>query len=120
MISYLQILPVALLVTYSQIMMKWRAESLPPQTELIGKLVMMFADPLILSAYAAALIASVLWLFVVTRLPLMIAFPVYIGVTFIMVMLGGQIFLGEPLSIAKIAAATLILAGIVLGMLASK
>lgn len=116
MISYLPILPVALLVTYSQIMVKWRTASLPVHLGLTDRLAVMFADPLILSAYVAAFAASILWLFIVTKLPLTVAFPVYIGVTFIMVMMGGQIFLGESLSLAKITAASLILAGIALGM----
>ncbi|MGG1944403.1 hypothetical protein AB1286_06300 [Trinickia sp. NRRL B-1857] len=114
--SYLLILPVASLVAYSQLMVKWRATSLPIATSLTGKLVTMFADPLILSAYAAALAASVAWLLVVTKLPLTIAFPVYIGVTFVMVVLGGHLMLGEPLPFARLAALVLIVAGIALGM----
>lgn len=117
--SYLLILPVALLVAYSQLMVKWRAASLPVQPTLTSKLAVMFADPLILSAYGAALAASVAWLFVVTKLPLTIAFPVYIGATFVMVVLGGHILLGEPLPIAKITAVILILGGIALGMTAN-
>jgi len=114
--SYLLILPVASLVAYSQLMVKWRAASLPAPGSLTAKLLTMFADPLILSAYAAALAASVAWLLVVTKLPLTIAFPVYIGVTFVMVVLGGHLILGEPLPITKIAAVALILSGIALGM----
>lgn len=116
MSTYLLILPVALLVAYSQIMVKWRAATLPVPATLTGKLATMFADPLILSAYGAALAASVAWLFVVTKLPLTIAFPVYIGVTFVMVVIGGHMLLGEPLPLAKITAVALILAGIALGM----
>lgn len=50
---------------------------------------------------------------------LTIAFPVYIGITFVMVVLGGHLLLGEPLPMAKIAAVALILAGIALGMSSS-
>jgi multidrug transporter EmrE-like cation transporter len=116
MTSYLLILPVALLVAYSQLMLKWRAVALPPQSSLSGQISAMFADPLILSAYAAAFIASVAWLLVVTRLPLTIAFPVYIGIIFVMVVTGGHFILGESMPVTKIIAVTLILSGIVLGM----
>jgi multidrug transporter EmrE-like cation transporter len=116
MSSYLLILPVALLVAYSQVMVKWRAAVLPPQSSLSGQLSAMFADPLILSAYAAAFAASIAWLLVVTKLPLTIAFPAYIGITFVMVIAGGHFILGESMPVAKIVAVTLILSGIALGM----
>lgn len=73
-------------------------------------------DPVILSAYAAALIASFAWLFVVTRLPLTVAFPVYIGVTFAMVLFGGWYFLAETMNPTKIVAILLIMCGIALGI----
>lgn len=114
--SYLLILPVASLVAYSQIIVKWRTASLSVPASPAGKLLAMFTDPLILSAYGAALAASVAWLFVVTKLPLTIAFPAYIGVTFVMVVLGGHLILGEPLSLSRLAAVALILSGIALGM----
>lgn len=120
MVTYLLILPVALLVAYSQLMVKWRAASLPVQPNIAGKLAAMFADPLILSAYAAALAASVAWLLVVTKLPLTIAFPVYIGITFVIVVAGGHLLFGEPLSMTKIMAVALILAGITLGMVTTR
>ncbi len=75
-------------------------------------------DPVILSAYAAALVASFAWLFVVTKLPLNVAFPVYIGVTFAMVLLGGWFFLSEALTTTKLVAVLLIFSGIVLGVTA--
>lgn len=114
--SYLLILPVASLVAYSQLMVKWRAASLIVPASPAGKLFAMFTDPLILSAYCAALAASVALLLVVTRLPLTLAFPAYIGVTFVMVVVGGHLVLGEPLSVSKVAAVALILSGIALGM----
>jgi multidrug transporter EmrE-like cation transporter len=52
---------------------------------------------------------------VVTRIPLSIGFPVYIGVTFLMVMIGGWLFLGETVSTMKWIAAGFILMGIVIG-----
>lgn len=116
MSSYLLILPVAVLVVYSQLMVKWRAAVLPPQPNLSGQISAMFTDPLILSAYAAAFAASIGWLLVVTKLPLTIAFPAYIGITFVMVIAGGHFILGESMPVAKIVAVTLILAGIALGM----
>lgn len=118
--TYLFILPIAVLVTYSQIIVKWRVNSSPfKETQAAGVIMHILsylADPIILSAYAAALLASFAWLFVVTKLPLATAFPIYIGTTFIMVLLGGWVFLAETMTITKIMAILLIFAGIAIGV----
>jgi multidrug transporter EmrE-like cation transporter len=118
--TYLLILPIALLVTYSQLIVKWRSNAVGDMkaASFTQHLLNFLTDPLILSAYVAALMASFAWLYVITRLPLTIAFPVYIGVTFIMVLLGGGLFLAEALTPSKVIAIMLILCGIVLGVTA--
>lgn len=118
----LYVLPVAFLVAYSQLVVKWRAQLggvVSLDKNFIHKLAVYFSDGYILSAYAAALLGSFLWLVVVSRMPLSIGFPVYIGVTFFMVMLGSWLFLGESVSVTTMAAAALILAGIILGAMES-
>lgn len=114
------IFPIALLVTYSQLIVKWRSNGVeefvaPSFQQHLAKFL---TDPVILSAYGVALIASFAWLYVVTKLPLTVAFPVYIGVTFAMVLLGGWYFLGETLTATKVLAIMLIMGGIVLGVTA--
>ncbi len=118
--NYLLILPIAVLVTYSQIIVKWRSGATDQLATLSFSqgLVKFVTDPVILSAYAAALIASFAWLFVITKLPLTVSFPVYIGVTFAMVLLGGWFFLSETLTATKLIAVLLIFSGIVLGVTA--
>jgi multidrug transporter EmrE-like cation transporter len=116
--NYLMILPIAFLVTYSQLIVKWRS-SVVNQLQSAGflqHLIKFISDPVILSAYAAALFASFAWLYVVTKLPLTVAFPVYIGVTLAMVLLGGWFFLSETLTATKLIAVLLIFSGIVLGV----
>lgn len=73
-------------------------------------------DPLILSAYGVALLASFAWLYVVTKLPLTSAFPVYVGLNFALVLLGGWYLLNEDITVQKLVAVSLILGGIVLGI----
>lgn len=118
MSTYLLILPIALLVTYSQLIVKWRSNSVE-HTQVAGfgtHLLKFLTDPVILSAYGAALVASFAWLYVVTRLPLTVAFPFYIGVTFAMVLFGGWFFLAETMNTTKVVAVLMILAGIALGL----
>ena len=116
--NYLLILPIALLVTYSQLIVKWRSIRIEylVRTAFLERLAIFLTDPTISSAYAAALLASFAWLYMVTQLPLTVAFPAYIGVTFAMVLFGGWFFLSEAISVTKIAALLLILCGIALGM----
>lgn len=118
--TYLLILPIALLVTYSQLIVKWRSNAIGQEVaqEFSKQLFKFLSDPVILSAYGAALFASFAWLYVVTKLPLTVAFPVYIGVTFAMVLLGGWFFLSETLTATKLVAVLLIFGGIVLGVTA--
>lgn len=118
--TYLLILPIALLVTYSQLIVKWRSSTVGYQAmqDFSTQLFKFLSDPVILSAYGAALLASFAWLYVVTKLPLTVAFPVYIGVTFAMVLLGGWFFLSEALTATKLVAVLLIFCGIVLGVTA--
>ena len=118
--EYLLILPVALLVAYSQLMVKWRAAAMPEVTtaEFPRRLVSLLTDPLVITAYAAGLVASFGWLYVVSRLPLVVAFPVFIGLTFTLVIGGGTAFLAEPLTVPKILAIVLIISGIILGVVA--
>lgn len=114
----LYVMPVAFLVAYSQLVVKWRSQFggvVSLDKDFLHKLLGYFSDWYILSAYITALLGSFLWLVVVSRIPLSIGFPVYIGVTFLMVILGSWLFLGETVSPMRLAAAGLILAGIVLG-----
>ena len=115
---YLLIIPIALLVTYSQLIVKWRVNSGVYDTtgSFAQRLFKMLNDPVILSGYGAALIASFAWLYIVAKLPLTVAFPAYIGVTFAMVILGGWGLLGEELNGARLIAVLLIFSGILLGV----
>ena len=112
-------LPVALLVAYSQIIVKWRTANLgairSDSQPLFDRLMGYLADPYILSGYVAALLGSFIWLFLVAKLPLATAFPIYIGLTFFLVMLGSGILLGEPIGAGKLIAAALILLGVTIG-----
>jgi multidrug transporter EmrE-like cation transporter len=55
-----------------------------------------------------------LWLIVLSRNPVSIAYPVAIGLTLVFVALGAKLFLGEVLSPVRLGGMVLILAGIVL------
>lgn len=55
-----------------------------------------------------------LWLAILTRNPVSIAYPVAIGLTLIFVAIGAKLFLGEALSLPRLGGMAIILGGIIL------
>lgn len=114
------IIPIALLVAYSQLIVKWRTSvvnlTVPVNESIIEKLLAYLSDPFIASGYIAALAGSFLWLFVISKISLSIGFPIYIGVTFLLVILGSWLILHEAITVAKLMAVLMIFAGITLGV----
>jgi multidrug transporter EmrE-like cation transporter len=115
----IRVLPIVLLVVYSQLAIKYRVNDPNMQLALshhgFYKYIAYILDPYILSAYIAGLAGSLIWLFTVARLPLAQAFPIYQGLTFLFVVLGSATLLGEPLNFAKVLGVALILAGVTIG-----
>jgi drug/metabolite transporter (DMT)-like permease len=66
----------------------------------------------LLAALVVYGIATVMWLLVLTRAPLSVAFPFY-GITFLLVPLLAAFFLGEPLRMHTLLGGAIILIGIV-------
>lgn len=114
------ILPIALLVAYSQLIVKWRTSvvklGVPENQAVLDKLVAYLLDPYIFSGYIAALLGSFLWLFVISKISLSIGFPIYIGITFLLVMLGSWLILHEAITPIKLIAVGMIFVGITLGV----
>lgn len=114
------VFPIALLVAYSQIVMKWRmlgTEAAEIQNiHLFARLLKYLSDPVIVSAYAAALLASFVWLYVNAKLTMIVALPIYIGVTFVLVVTWGWLFRSESITAMRLMSVFLILVGIVIGV----
>lgn len=115
----LAILPTMLLVVYGQLIIKWRVAALSslanPADGALARLVSYLGDPYILSAYGAALASSMTWMFVVESYPVSLAFPLHIGLSVMAVVIGGIYLFGEPITLSRILAVLLILAGIAIG-----
>lgn len=115
----LALLPTVLLVVYSQLVTKWRVvfllDSLQDSSGPIDRLFVYLKDPYILSAYVAALASSMAWMFVVERHALSLAFPLYIGLTVLVVVVGGVFLFGEQMTFARTLAVLLILIGVAIG-----
>lgn len=114
------ILPVTILVAYSQLIVKWRTtkvELIEINSEgLFKQLIAYLSDPYIFSGYLMSLLGSFLWLFVISKVPLSIGFPIYIGITFLLVIIGSWLILGEQLTGIKLISVFIIFIGIVIGV----
>ena len=61
--------------------------------------------------YAASFLV---WLFIASRIPLTVAYPIAIGLSLVAITVGAVVWLGEPLSAFRLAGSTLIVIGIAL------
>lgn len=115
----LAISPTILLVVYSQLITKWRVEVVTNAVQLApskyGKLFIYLTDPYIISSYIAALMASIAWIFVVERYAVSVVFPLYIGLTVLLVVIGGIALLDEDLTTTKIISIIVIIMGVAIG-----
>jgi drug/metabolite transporter (DMT)-like permease len=116
--SYVYVLGTVLLTVYGQIIIKWRvlqAGALPePLDERARFLLLLFLDPWVMSALAAAVIAAALWMAAMTQLPLSQAYPL-VSLAFVLVLIASGVFFQEPITAWKIVGTALIVLGILVG-----
>ena len=110
------VLPTILLTAYSQLVIKWRVTSLAAAADGVKSIPARtydyLVDPFIISAYVFALLSSVAWLFVAERHAVSVAFPVYVGVLFVIVTVGSALLLKETISAQHVLGLLLIFAGV--------
>lgn len=116
--SYFYIFLTILLTVYGQIAIKWQVLKVGALPEsLVDKasfLLHLLLNPWIVSALAAAFLASFFWMAAMTKLQLSHAYP-FMGLTFVVVLLASGYFFNEPVTTLKIAGVALIVLGLVVG-----
>ncbi len=78
-----------------------------------GEIGGLLQSPMVLVGLVLYGFGALLWLFVLGRAPLSLAYP-FVGIGFILTMLAGTLYLGESVSAARIAGTLLIALGCVL------
>lgn len=118
MLDYLYIAGTILLTIYGQIVVKWQvsgAGALPEgNAEKTWFLVALLLNPWILSAFAAAFLASVCWMAAMTKFQLSYAYP-FTSLSFIMVLLLSGLIFRESITLPKVLGAVIIMVGIAVG-----
>lgn len=116
--SYLYISITILLTVYGQLVIKWqvlRAGELPSDgTEKLYFLLHLLLNPWVISAFFAALLASVTWMAAMTKLPLSHAYPL-MSLAFILVILFSSMIFHEPITSLKVIGIALVMAGLAIG-----
>lgn len=116
--SYVYVFFTVVLTVYGQIAIKWQvleAGAFPVDpADKLRFLARLLANPWVLSAFAAALLASVSWMAAMTRLELSHAYP-FMSLAFVLVMLASAIFFSEPITTLKVTGIALVVLGLVVG-----
>jgi drug/metabolite transporter (DMT)-like permease len=103
---------------YAQLVFKWQAPSFKADVASAGapwlRWILLMFHPWMLSAFAAMFAGTVCWMLALRETPLTRAY-MFVGFTFVVVMLAGSAIFREPLSFARIAGCTLIVAGVIVG-----
>lgn len=114
--GYFYIFGTIIFTVYGQLMMKWRIDkygSLP--ADLHDKLLFilrLLLDPLILSGFLSAFVASLFWMAAMTKFDISFAYP-FMSFSFGLVFLLSIFLFGEPVTIQKVVGLGLIVAGII-------
>lgn len=114
--GYLCIFGCIFFTVYGQLILKWRLSmkgALPE--DLTGKLLFLtkaFLDPFVLSGFAAAFIASLFWMAVMTKFDISFAYP-FMSLAFVAVLFLSALFFQEPITLGKVLGLALIICGII-------
>lgn len=114
--GYLYIFGTILFTVYGQIMLKWQISkygSLPPDLgEKFIFLLKLLLNPLILSGFISAFIASLFWMAAMTKFDISYAYP-FMSLSFVLVFLLSITLFHEPVNVYKIIGLSLIILGII-------
>lgn len=116
--SYFYVLLTILLTVYGQLAIKFqviKAGAFPQgNLEKIEFLLRLLLNPWIISAFVAALLASVAWMAAMTKLQLSFAYP-FMSLAFILVMVFSSILFNEPITTHKVIGLLLVVVGLAIG-----
>ena len=115
---YTYILGTIFFTVYGQLILKWRIGkygALPIDfTDKLLFLLKLLLDPLILSGFFAAFLASLFWMAAMTKFELSHAYP-FMAVNFVLVLIFSGMFFNEAITVWKIVGISLVVVGIIVG-----
>lgn len=116
--SYFYVICTILLTVYGQLIIKWQVlqfGALPEGgREKILFLLQLLLTPWVISAFLAALLASVTWMAAMTKLQLSHAYP-FMSLAFILVTIFSAWLFHEPITTPKVVGLALVILGLAVG-----
>lgn len=112
-IAHLPIVLTILLTVVGQLAMRYRMRDVVLPTDGVDRAKAMFwlmFDPLVMSCYVMALLASFAWMLAVNRFPLAYAYP-FMSLNFVFVVGLSALFFHEPLNLQRVLGVALIVIG---------
>jgi multidrug transporter EmrE-like cation transporter len=104
------------LTVYGQGVAKWRVDRAPDAPDGVSQQLVwaleLLLDPWVWTVAIAVVVASMAWLAAVSQLELSVAYPL-MSTSLILVVLLAALTFDEPLTVAKIGGAVLVLAGLI-------
>ncbi|WP_188454233.1 EamA family transporter [Virgibacillus oceani] len=114
--GYAYIFGTIFFTVYGQLILKWKidkAGSLPDGwKDKLVFLLQLLLDPIILSGFLSAFVASLFWMAAMTKFNISYAYP-FMSLSFVLVFLLSVVLFQEPVTIQKIAGLSLIVLGII-------
>ena len=110
-LDYFFIFATIALTVFGQLILKWRMDQVGPLPMGIGgglrHILGLLIDPVVLSSFGAAFLASLAWMAALTRFELSYAYP-FMSLSFVLVLVMSVAFLGETLTLSKVLGVVLI------------
>lgn len=117
--NYFYIVLAVVLTVYGQIVVKWQVDSagaLP--IAFVDKawfLLRLILNPWVVSSFTCSFLALLAWMAALTKFPLNYAYPLFISLTFTVVVLFSALFFREPITFSKMIGIAFIICGIIIG-----
>jgi len=116
-VGYIFILGTILFTVYGQLILKWRITSygsLPDGG--LDKLLFLFKlllDPLILSGFISAFVASIFWMAAMTKFNISFAYP-FMSLSYVLVFIFSVFLFKEPVTAYKVVGLAFVVVGIII------
>lgn len=109
--NFLLILLNTIVLVSGQFLFKFGLQSKNASFESIVSIIKMFISPYIISGLGLYGLATVLWLFILTKVPLSVAYPIQ-SIAYVLAVVGAYFVFNEPLTVSKILGCIIIMIGV--------
>lgn len=111
LINYLLILINTMILVSGQFLWKFGMTGKEDSFTSVGAIIKLMLSPYIVTGLTMYGFATVLWLFILTRVPLSVAYPIQ-SLAYVFAVFGAYFIFNEPLSLMKILGVLMIMIGV--------